>query len=156
MANIIKLIAFLALSIIVSSTIFSLWIGLYWFIYEKLYGPFRIGEGFLLVFYVKNPFLIALIPGILIGIVYGFITSLIINFYESSNLLKGVLIGAITMIVLILGGYFISKLLDNPFGVFFDIFYEYDLILKFIATFLFPSILLGFLIMFLKLKIYKI
>lgn len=139
-----------------SSMIFYLWIGLFWYVYEKFYGPYHIGDLFLFVFYVKNPFLYALIPGILLGIFQGFLTGLIIGVSKTTNIIYSGIIGYLVTIIVLLTAISILSLLDepNPIGLIFQfvmfVIYDFRVVLQFLLFFLFPSIIIGFAVVKIK------
>lgn len=156
MVNFPRLFAISLLSVVFSALIFVLWIGLFWYVYEKFYRPYKIGDLFLFVLYVKKPFLTALIPGILLGIFQGFLTSSIISVFETTNIIYGGIISWIITIIVLLAAISILSLLDepNPIGLIFQfamfVIYEFRVVLQTLLFFLLPSMIIGFAVVKIK------
>jgi hypothetical protein len=81
--------------------IFTIWIGFFWSVYKKFYGPFKLAELFFIGFYVENPFKYALIPGIVLGSCQGLLKALAINYLDVNSVLYGVMLSQIVTELLI-------------------------------------------------------
>lgn len=148
-------------SIFIGILIYYLWFGIFWFIYEKLYGPYPLTEVFFLTIYIKKPFYYAIFPALLFGIIQGFLTALLCGFFDLSNILYAGIIGLFVILFGVFSVFALLSLIDepNPIGFIFQfamsVIYEFATVVRVILFFLFPSFLSGFLISRIKILIFN-